>query len=87
MTREKARRRKRRRQKLRRIGAWTILFLLEIAAAAVPAALAAAALLPWAQRERGYTAMGSEWLIISVVFCIAYCIIHRRICDKIFKEG
>jgi hypothetical protein len=43
--------------------------------------------LPFAWWERGYAAMGSEWLAISVVFCIAYCIIHRRVCNKIYKEG
>jgi hypothetical protein len=32
-------------------------------------------------------AMGSEWLLIALVFCIAYCIIHRRVCNKIYKEG
>ena len=87
MTRTQARRRRKRRQKLRQIGAWTQLLVAELFAAAVPSALVAAVLLPFAWWERGYAAMGSEWLAISVVFCITYCIIHRRVCNKIYKEG
>ncbi len=87
MTRTQARRRRKRRQKLRQIGAWTLLLVAELFAAAVPSALVAAVLLPFAWWERGYAAMGSEWLAISVVFCITYCIIHRRVCNKIYKEG
>lgn len=87
MTRTQARRRRKRRQKLRQIGAWTLLLIAELFAAAVPSALAAAVLLPFAWWERRYAAMGSEWLIIAVIFCIAYCVIHRRVCDKIYKEG
>lgn len=87
MTRTQARRRRKRRQKLRQIGAWTLLLVAELFAAAVPSALVAAVLLPFAWWERGYAAMGSEWLAISVVFCIAYCVIHRRVCNKIYKEG
>lgn len=87
MTRTQARRRRKRRQKLRQIGAWTLLLVAELFAAAVPSALVAAVLLPFAWWERGYAAMGSEWLAISVVFCITYCIIHRRVCNKIYKDG
>ena len=87
MTRTQARRRRKRRQKLRQIGAWTLLLVAELFAAAVPSALVAAVLLPFAWWERGYAAMGSEWMAIYVVFCITYCIIHRRVCNKIYKEG
>lgn len=87
MTRTQARRRRKRRQKLRQIGAWTLLLVAELFAAAVPSALVAAVLLPFARWERGYAAMGSEWLLIAVVFCTAYCVIHRRVCNKIYKEG
>lgn len=87
MTRTQARRRRKRRQRLRYIGAWTALFLFEILVAAAPAIIVAAILLPIAQRERGYTAIGSEWLAISATFCITYSIFHLWICKKIFKEG
>ncbi len=87
MTRTQARRRRKRRQKLRQIGAWTLLLIAGLFTAAVPSALAAAVLLPFARWERGYSAMGSEWLVIAVIFCIAYCAIHRRVCNKIYKEG
>lgn len=86
MTRTQARRRRKRRQKLRQIGAWTLLLVAE-QAAAVPSALVAAVLLPFARWERGCVAIGSEWLLIALVFCIAYCVIHRRVCNKIYKEG
>lgn len=86
MTRTQARRRRKRRQRLRQIGAWTALFLFEIVTAAAPATLAAAILLPLARWERGYEAMGSEWLAIAATFCITYSIVHRWICRKIFKE-
>lgn len=87
MTRTQARRRRKRRQKLRQIGAWTLLLVAELFAAAVPSALVAAVLLPFAWWERGYAAMGSEWLAISATFCITYSILHLWICKKIFKEG
>lgn len=87
MTRTQARRKRKRRQRLRQIGAWTALFLVEILAAAVPTAILAAILLPLAQRERDYIAVGSEWLAISATFCITYSILHLWICKKIFKEG
>lgn len=86
MTRKQARRRRKRRQRLQQIGAWTLLFLLELATAATPTILLAAILLPFARRERGYEAMGSEWLAIAATFCITYSIVHRWICRKIFKE-
>ena len=54
MTRTQARRRRKRRQKLRQIGAWTLLLVAELFAAAVPSALVAAVLLPFAWWERGY---------------------------------
>lgn len=63
------------------------MLVAELFAAAVPSALVAAVLLPFAWWERGYAAMGSEWLLIAVVFCTAYCVIHRRVCNKIYKEG
>ena len=87
MTRTQARRRRKRRQKLRQIGAWTLLFVAELFAAAIPTAILAAILLPLAQRERDYIAVGSEWLAISAAFCITYSILHLWICKKIFKEG
>ncbi len=69
-----------------RIAAWALLVLIEIAAAAAPAILLTVILVPIARAERGYEAIGGEWLAIGVVFCIIYTAIHNRICDKIFKE-
>lgn len=85
MTRIQARRRKKRRRMIRKIGAWMVLFLFELFVAAVPTAMLAAILL-LALRERGYIAMGSEWMAIPVAFCITYSIFHLWICKKIFEE-
>lgn len=86
MTRTQARRKRKRRQRLRRMEAWTILILLELLVAATPTIILAAILLPFVYRERGYEAVGSEWLMIAATFCITYSIVHKRICEKIFEE-
>lgn len=85
MTRVETRHRKRRR-KMQQIGAWTVLILFELIVSAVPAALVAAIALPFAYAERGYVGFGSEWLIITAVFCFVYNAVHERICDRIFGE-
>lgn len=85
MTRVEARSRKRKR-KMQQIGAWTVLILFELVVSAVPAALIAAIALPFAYAERGYMGIGSEWLIITAVFCFTYNAVHKRICDRIFGE-
>lgn len=75
-----------RRKQFQQIGAWTALIMLEILIAAVPTAGVAAVFLPLAYAERGYMAMGIEWLIIAAVFCITYSIAHKRACDRIFGQ-
>ncbi len=69
-----------------RIVAWALLMLIEIVAAAAPVMLLAAMLVPIARAERGYEAIGGEWLAIGTAFCIAFTAIHNHICDKIFEE-
>ena len=86
MTRTQVRRRRKRRQRLQKIGAWMVLFLFELFVAAVPTAMLAAILLSLTLMERGYIAMGSEWLAIPAAFCITYSIFHLWICKKIFEE-
>lgn len=85
MTRE-ARRRKRRIRKIKRAAAWTVLIALEIAVAAVPTAITAAIVFPFAYAERGGVGVGSEWLLIIIVFCLAFGTIHNRVCDRIYGE-
>lgn len=87
MTRVEARRRKRRRQNLRRAAAWAVVFIAELLAAAIQTAVVAAVLIPLVNAWRGYTAFGGELLLVGALFCGAYCIIHKRVCDKIFEEG
>lgn len=85
MTRE-ARRRKRRIRKIKRAAAWTVLIALEIAVATVPTAITAAIVFPLAYVERGGVGVGSEWLLIIIVFCLAFGTIHNRVCDRIYGE-
>lgn len=85
MTRVEARHRKHKR-KMQQIGAWTLLILLELIVSAIPAVMVAAIALPFAYEERGYFGIGSEWLVVAIVFCIAYIAVHNRICDRIFGE-
>lgn len=87
MQRTQARRRRARRKELRRATAWAIVFAVELAATAAQTAIVAAVLLPAARAWRGYDAVGGEWLLLAVLFCAAYCIIHKQVCDKIFEEG
>lgn len=89
MKKQNARREKRRNRakEWRRIGAWTLLGLIELAATALPTAIVAVLLVAIAHAQRGYTAFGGEWLIIAAVFCVTFTIVHNRVCDKLFKEG
>lgn len=80
-------RKMRRRKHLQRIGAWTVVFAVELLAAALITTIVAAILLTIAQARRGYVAMGGEWLVIFAVFTGSYAVIHRKICNEIFKEG
>lgn len=78
------RRTARRKRRFERVCAWGLVFAYELIAAATPAAVLAAILVPAAYAQRGYHAIGGEWLAIAAVFCVGYTAIHRRICDKIF---
>lgn len=75
----------RRRRKLRRAAAWAVFFAVELLAAAIPAAVAAAILVPLAYGWRGYTATGGEWLAIGAIYCAAFAIIHKVMCDKLWE--
>lgn len=77
----------RRRRKLRRAAAWVIFFAAELLAAAIPTAVAAAIILPLAHGWRGNATMGGEWLAIGAIYCAAYAIIHKIMCDKLCEEG
>ena len=77
----------RRRKKLQRTGAWTVLFAGELIAAALPAIITAAILIPIANARRGCAAFGGEWLVILMVFIMSYTVIHHKVCNEIFKEG
>lgn len=86
MTRFELQRRKRRKRKLQQAGAWFTLILVEVLISAIPATVLAAFILPALQSERGYYAVGSEWIFISLIFCGTFYKIHEKVCDKIFEE-
>ena len=82
------RQRHRAKRKAQRAAAWTLVYLFEILIAAVPTAISVAIFVPWAAAERGYFAVGGEWLIVALVFYISYVFIHNAVCDALFgKEG
>lgn len=87
MTKAQARRRRKIRRKVQYITAWSVVVAFELITSAAAAAVTAAIVIPLAQWERGYTAYGSEWLLIAIVFCATYYKTHNRICDRIFEEG
>ena len=85
MEKTQARRRKQRRRKVKMAEAWTLVFLMELFVAAIPAGIAAAVFV--ARELRGYAAVDGEWLLVALIFCGAYCATHKWVCNKIFEEG
>lgn len=73
-------------RKAERAAAWTIICAVEIILAAIPTAVLAALVVPFATALRGYFAYGGEWLAVLVAFYLAYFYIHKRVCDKIFGK-
>ncbi|MDE7243123.1 MAG: hypothetical protein K2O18_03985 [Oscillospiraceae bacterium] len=63
---------------------WVLIILAELLAAAIPAGIAAAFLLPVSFKARGEFGVGGEWLVILLLFCGAYTAIHRWFCNKLF---
>ena len=86
MTRVEIQRRKRQARR-NLIIAWTVLLAAELAISAIPAALAAAVLLPMALARRGGWAFGAEWLMIAAAFCLTFYAVHNMVCDKLMEEG
>lgn len=64
-----------------------IMLLVELAVSAIPAGILAAALIPLAEQERGYFAIGGEWLAVAATLCCTYCAVHLWLCKKLCKEG
>lgn len=87
MTRTQVRQRKKRKRKAQQIVAWTLIWAVELLAAAAQTALVAAIAIPVAFSQRGYFAIGGEWLLIAIAFCGAFFLIHKQVCDRIFEEG
>ena len=49
--------------------------------------MVAVELLPQAYTERGRMAFGGEWLVIALVFCVAFYAVHAEVCKTTEKEG
>lgn len=87
MERTQVQRRHQHKRKEKVMKAWAFILLTELLVSAIPAGIAAAFLVPLAKEIRGYTAVGGEWLLIAVIFCGTYCVLHKWVCDKVFEEG
>lgn len=79
-------RRRRRWHKTRRLCVWTLLMLFELAVAAAPAGITAAVLVPLARTQRGYWAIGGEWLLIAAIFIVAFSAIHNAVCNTLEED-
>lgn len=77
---------RRRKRKAQRYAAWALLYLFELAVAADPTIALGAWLIPAAARERGYAGMGGEWLVVGLVFWLAFTATHKWVCKKLFEE-
>ena len=75
------------RRMVKRAAVWAVLIAGEALVAALPAAILAVLLVPTAYMERGYHAIGIEWVIVGLAFCGCYVGVHRWVCDRIFDEG
>lgn len=66
------------------IAAWTAVITMEATAAFAAAWLTALIMIPAAKAERGYDAIGGEWLVIGGVMILTFYLIHRGVCNRVF---
>lgn len=62
------------------------LFIFEITAGLILGALTAVALLPSLYESRGYFAVGSEWILITVVAYTGFRVCNKFIFDRIERS-
>lgn len=83
-------RRKRTKRTIRRMikyyAAWAIIYVIETVIAVAPTMLAAVLLLPYMQIQRGEIAYGGEWILLALVFILAFYYTDRRFMDLIYGE-
>ena len=69
---------------------WTLAWIGVIAGEAIAATAAAGAvamvMIPLAKAERGYDAVGGEWLVIGAVLIATFYLIHRKTCNLVFGK-
>lgn len=75
------------RRRRKNIAAWGLIISVEVAIATAAGGTVVAVVGRIARNARGYDAFGAEWLIAAAVFIGTYSLIHKAVCDKIFKEG
>ncbi len=73
-------------QKWRCAALWAALILAELMVAAAPAVTTAVLLIPALIKQRGRLAYGSEWILVTLIFCLMYRTVHELVCDRIFGE-
>lgn len=75
---------------MKRVALWILAWMgvigVEIMAAAAAAGMTAAIMIPLARAERGYDAVGGEWLVIGGVMILTFYLIHRGVCNKVFGK-
>lgn len=77
---------KRKRRMIKYYAAWTVVYVIEIIVAAAPTIIAAVLLLPHIQMQRGGVAFGGEWILLALIFVLAFFYIDRKFMDWIYRE-
>lgn len=78
---------KRRKRKTEWMTAVAIVFLFEMLITAAAVAVAGSVVLPLAYMERGYWAIGGEWLVLMLVAMAAYTAVHNYLFSRIEEGG
>lgn len=68
------------------IGSWIAVMAIEAAVAVATAAATAAVLVPIAKAERGYDAVGGEWIAAGMVLILTFYLIHNGVCNAVFGK-
>lgn len=63
-----------------------VVFIVEMMGAVLVTAIAAAILIPAAYAERGYFAVGGEWLVLMLIAIAAYSAIHNYLFDRAERQ-
>lgn len=71
---------------MKKIAVWLSIILIESIVALLPSTLFAAVILPLAYAQRGYYAVGGEWMIIYCIFVMTFTSVHYLTCNEVFGK-